>query len=64
MHSGYWQYVLCGIVSDVLMARVGQDQYFQCLELEHAREMDFEPFPSVIISSGNYQSLCAWRGSR
>lgn len=35
----------CGIVNDILMARVGPDQYFQCLELPHAREMDFTGRP-------------------
>ena len=31
----------CGIVEDTLMARVGPDQYDDCLAIEHAREMDF-----------------------
>lgn len=35
----------CGIVGDILMARVGPDQYLQCMELEHAREMDFTGWP-------------------
>lgn len=35
----------CGIVDDTLMARVGPDQYFQCLELPHAREMVFTGKP-------------------
>jgi len=30
-----------GIVDDTLMARVGPDQYEDCLRLPHAREMDF-----------------------
>jgi len=35
----------CGIVNDILMVRVGPDQYLQCLELESAREMDFTGKP-------------------
>jgi hypothetical protein len=35
----------CGIVGEILMARVGPGQYFQCLELPHAREMDFTGKP-------------------
>jgi hypothetical protein len=31
----------CGILDDVLMARVGPDQYEECLKLPLAREMDF-----------------------
>ena len=31
----------CGIVKDELMARVGPDQYDDCLVEDHAREMDF-----------------------
>ncbi len=31
----------CGIVKDTLMARVGPDQYEDCLRQEYAREMDF-----------------------
>ena len=30
-----------GVVDDVLMARVGPDQYADALAREHAREMDF-----------------------
>lgn len=35
----------CGIVDETLMARVGPDQYFQCLEVPHAREMNFTGKP-------------------
>ena len=35
----------CGIIEEMLMARVGPDQHFQCLELPHAREMDFTGKP-------------------
>jgi TfoX/Sxy family transcriptional regulator of competence genes len=34
-------HMCCGIVGDTLMARVGPDQYAECLEASHAREMDF-----------------------
>ena len=35
----------CGIVDDILIARVGPDQYLHCLELPHVREMDFTGKP-------------------
>ena len=35
----------CGVVGDTLMARVGPDQYEECLAHEHAREMDFTGRP-------------------
>lgn len=35
----------CGIVGETLMARVGPDQYPECLELPYAREMDFTGKP-------------------
>lgn len=35
----------CGILDDILMARVGADQYGECLKLPHAREMDFTGRP-------------------
>ncbi len=38
MHRGN---MCCGIVDDVLMARVGPDQYADALCRPHAREMDF-----------------------
>jgi hypothetical protein len=31
----------CGVVGDTLMARVGPDNYDDCLGMSHAREMDF-----------------------
>jgi TfoX/Sxy family transcriptional regulator of competence genes len=34
-------HMLCGVLQDTLMARVGPDQYADCLAREHAREMDF-----------------------
>ena len=35
------QHMCCGIVGDTLMARVGPEQYEECLSHRHAREMDF-----------------------
>jgi len=34
-------HMCCGIVNDTLMARVGPNNYDQCLEEKHASEMDF-----------------------
>lgn len=34
-------HMCCGIVGDMLMARVGADNYEQCLHQKHAKEMDF-----------------------
>ena len=34
-------HMCCGIIGDSLMARVGADQYEECLRKKHAREMDF-----------------------
>ncbi len=42
MVSGH---MCCGIVGDVLMARVGPEQYGPCLSLPHVREMDFTGTP-------------------
>ena len=42
MHAGN---MCCGIVDDVLMARVGPDQYEEALEKPHARVMDFTGKP-------------------
>ena len=38
MHSGH---MCCGVVADVLMARVGPDAYADALSRPHTREMDF-----------------------
>lgn len=38
MHAGN---MCCGIVNDVLMARVGSENYAKALARQHAREMDF-----------------------
>jgi hypothetical protein len=37
--------MVCGITRDTFMARVGPDQYEECLKTEHAREMDFTGKP-------------------
>lgn len=42
MVSGH---MCCGIVGDMLMARVGPDNYQHCLDRPHAREMDFTGKP-------------------
>ena len=42
MHSGN---MCCGIVDDVLMARVGPDAYAAALERPHTRKMDFTGKP-------------------
>lgn len=34
-------HMVCGILGDTLMARVGPDKYEECLEKDFAREMDF-----------------------
>jgi len=34
-------HMCCGIVGDTLMARVGPDNYEECVAHRHAREMDF-----------------------
>ena len=38
MHGGN---MCCGIVDDMLMARVGPEAYAEALQQPHAREMDF-----------------------
>ena len=35
----------CGVVNDILMARVGPDAYAEALKKSHAREMDFTGKP-------------------
>lgn len=35
------KHMCCGIVGDTLMARVGKDQYADCLSEDYVREMDF-----------------------
>jgi hypothetical protein len=42
MHCGN---MCCGIVDDVLMARVGPDSYPDALSRDHAREMNFTGKP-------------------
>ena len=56
----------CGIVDETLMARVGPDQYLDCLELPYAREMDFtgKPLKGLIYVDpdgiSEDQDLKAW----
>lgn len=38
-------HMCCGVVRDVLMVRVGKDNYAAALEQPHAREMDFTGKP-------------------
>ncbi len=38
-------HMCCGINKDVLMARVGEEQYPKALKMPHAREMDFTGRP-------------------
>ena len=42
MHRGN---MCCGVVDDILMARVGPDAYADALKKPHAREMDFTGKP-------------------
>ena len=35
------EHMCCGIVGDMLMCRVGPDNYDKCLNKQHAAEMDF-----------------------
>jgi len=35
----------CGVVRDALMARVGPDNYADCLERDHVKEMNFTGKP-------------------
>ena len=51
MVSGH---MCCGILNDTLMARVGPDQYEECLEKDHASPMDFtgRPMKGMVYVSG------------
>ena len=56
----------CGIVGDVFMARVGAEQYDECLERPHARQMDFtgKPLKGMIYIDpegvAEDEELAAW----
>lgn len=41
----YHGHMLCGVIKNDLMARVGPEQYAHCLTLPGAREMDFTGKP-------------------
>ena len=48
-------HMCCGIVGGTLMARVGPQQYSQCLSKPHVREMDFTGKPMkgmIYVDSG------------
>ena len=49
----------CGVINDLLMARVGPAGYEECLKLPHARPMDFTGKPMkgyVYVEPGGYKS--------
>lgn len=58
----------CGVINDLLMARVGPDGYEECLKLPHVRPMDFTGKPMkgyVYVEPGGYKSdeqLKEWVG--
>ena len=56
MISGH---MCCGIVKDKLMARVGPDQYENCLKEKYVTEMNFTGKPMkglVYVNSNGYES--------
>jgi len=58
----------CGVINDLLMARVGAGQYQAALKLPHVRPMDFTGKPMkgyVYVEPGGYQTdeqLKEWVG--
>ena len=56
----------CGVIGDMLMARVGPERYAEALEAPHARQMDFTGRPLngfVYVAPDGFQSdedLAAW----
>ena len=60
--------MICGVVGEDLMVRVGPDAYAASLEMRHAREMDFTGRPMkglVYVSPAGFESdadLEAWVG--
>ncbi|MGA7180158.1 MAG: TfoX/Sxy family protein [Thiobacillaceae bacterium] len=58
----------CGVVNDVLMARVGADQHDAALKIPHARKMDFTGKPMkgfVYVAPEGFESdsdLAYWIG--
>jgi len=58
----------CGVINDLLMARVGPAQYEAALKLPHVRPMDFTGKPMkgyVYVEPGGYQTdeqLNEWVG--
>lgn len=59
-------HMCCGIIRDTLMARIGPDQYDDCLKMDHVREMDFTGRPMkglVYVEPGGIgedADLSAW----
>ena len=61
MHRGH---MICGIVKDELMVRVGADQYEDALARPHARPMDFTGQPMrgmVFVAPGGHSQGDALR---
>lgn len=58
----------CGVVNDILMARVGPEAYPEALKKRHAREMDFTGKPLkgfVFVDSPGFaedEQLRSWIG--
>jgi len=56
----------CGVIADMLMARVGPERYAEALKKPHAREMDFTGRPLngfVYVEPAGFESdedLAAW----
>lgn len=49
----------CGVINDLLMARVGPDRYEACLSLPHVRPIDFTGKPMggyVYVEPRGYES--------
>lgn len=52
-------HMCCGIVGDALMARVGPENYKECLSQKHVKEMDFTGKPMkgmVYVSPEGFES--------
>ncbi len=58
----------CGVIGDILMVRVGPEQYPEALQRPHAREMDFTGKPLngfVYVDPPGFESdedLASWVG--
>ncbi len=61
MHQGH---MICGVVKDELMVRVGADRYEDALARPHARPMDFSGRPMrgmVFVAAGGLRQTAALR---